>query len=133
MRSVTAVTCFGLLLASAASAAHAPHVEPLYPLSIIHWNDFHARFDDINNASDHCRPERPDERCFGGYARVVTVVRRLQHERRNANPIYLNAGDNFQGTFWYTVGRWNVTAQFLNVLPADAIVSGRRCVVNSYR
>lgn len=39
------------------------------------------------------------------------------------NPIYLNAGDNFQGTFWYNVGRWNVTSYFLNLLPADAFVS----------
>lgn len=39
------------------------------------------------------------------------------------NPIYLNAGDNFQGTFWYTVGSWNVTSQFLNMLNADAVVS----------
>lgn len=38
------------------------------------------------------------------------------------NPIYLNAGDNFQGTFWYNIGRWNVTSYFLNLLPADAFV-----------
>lgn len=43
--------------------------------------------------------------------------------KTNPNPIYLNAGDNFQGTPWYTFGRWNVTAQFLNMLKADAVVS----------
>lgn len=40
------------------------------------------------------------------------------------NPIYLNAGDNFQGTIWYNEGKWNVTNQFLNMLPADAQTIG---------
>lgn len=40
------------------------------------------------------------------------------------NPIYLNAGDNFQGTLWYNIGRWNVTVQFLNMLKADAMTIG---------
>lgn len=97
----------------------------LFTLSIIHWNDFHARFDEINTSGYHCRPsDRPN--CFGGYARLVTTVKRLQAERQH--PIFLNGGDNFQGTFWYSVGKWNVTAQFLNMLPADAIVSDRHII-----
>lgn len=34
----------------------------------------------------------------------------------------MNAGDNFQGTLWYNVFRWNVTQYFLNLLPVDAMV-----------
>lgn len=52
----------------------------------------------------------------------MTVVKKLKSER--VNPIYLNAGDNFQGTLWYNIGRWNVTNQFLNMLPADAQTIG---------
>jgi 5'-nucleotidase len=47
-----------------------------------------------------------------------------QLNNTNLNPIYLNAGDNFQGTIWYNTGRWNVTNQFLNILPADAQTIG---------
>lgn len=50
----------------------------------------------------------------------MTAIKELQAKREN--PIFLNAGDNFQGTLWYTFGRWNVTSQFLNMLKADAIV-----------
>ncbi|KAG5676388.1 hypothetical protein PVAND_006228 [Polypedilum vanderplanki] len=91
-----------------------------FPLSIIHINDFHARFDETNNQSNDCKPEI--EECIGGYARVVTTVKELLKTREN--PLYLNAGDNFQGTLWYNIGRWNVTNQFLNMLPADAQTIG---------
>jgi 5'-nucleotidase len=36
----------------------------------------------------------------------------------------LNAGDNFQGTLWYTLLRWNVTQYMLNLVPADAMTIG---------
>lgn len=51
------------------------------------------------------------------------TVKKLIEEQEDLNPIYLNAGDNFQGTLWYNIGRWNVTKEFLNMLPADAMVS----------
>ncbi|XP_052859943.1 apyrase-like [Anopheles cruzii] len=94
--------------------------EQLFPLSIVHINDFHARFEEVNTGSATCDPAV--EQCVGGYARTVTVVKQLLAERPNA--IYLNAGDNFQGTLWYNIHRWNVTAEFLNMLPADAMTIG---------
>lgn len=41
--------------------------------------------------------------CIGGYARVMTMVKQLMKERNeeNKNPVFLNIGDNFQGTLWY--------------------------------
>lgn len=78
------------------------------------------RFEETNEQSTNCKQ---GEKCIGGLARATTVIKQLMRARKNTNPIYLNAGDNFQGTFWYTVGRWNVTSYFLNKLKADAIVS----------
>uniref|UniRef100_A0A182YAL5 Apyrase n=1 Tax=Anopheles stephensi TaxID=30069 RepID=A0A182YAL5_ANOST len=95
----------------------------LYPLAIIHLNDFHARFEETNTVSTRCKPDE-GEQCIGGYARVVARVKALQQEYADRNPIYLNAGDSFQGTIWYTLLRWNVTAHFLNLLPADAMTLG---------
>lgn len=77
-----------------------------------------CRFEETNEAAGRCQAS---EKCIGGYARAVSVIKELKNTR--INPIYLNAGDNFQGTFWYTVGGWNVTSYFLNMLNADAIVS----------
>lgn len=117
--SITMLHVYLLIQLHFTLSSHVPK-DDLFTLSIIHWNDFHARFEEINRSGDHCRPaDRPN--CLGGYSRLVTTVKQLQRERQN--PIYLNAGDNFQGTFWYNIGKWNVTAQFLNILPADAIVS----------
>lgn len=93
--------------------------EELFELSIIHINDFHARFEEINEQALPCRE---GETCIGGLARMATVVNGLKLRRKNS--IFLNAGDNFQGTFWYSLLRYNVTATFLNQLPADAITLG---------
>lgn len=82
------------------------------------------RFEETNERSTGCKT---GEKCIGGYARAITIVKQLMESRKNMNPIYLNAGDNFQGTIWYNVGRWNVTSHFLNLLKADAIV---RIVLN---
>lgn len=92
--------------------------EKLFPLSIIHINDIHAKFEQINLNANTCRDVN---NCVGGYARVVTMIRQLK--RKQPNPLYLNAGDNFQGTLWYTLFRWNVTQYLLNLEPADVMVS----------
>jgi 5'-nucleotidase len=93
--------------------------QELFELSIIHISDFHARFDETNDKSLPCTQ---NDVGIGGYARIKTVVDYLRANRRNS--IYLNAGDNFQGTFWYNLLRHNVTSYFLNLLPADAITLG---------
>uniref|UniRef100_A0A336MEE1 apyrase n=1 Tax=Culicoides sonorensis TaxID=179676 RepID=A0A336MEE1_CULSO len=95
--------------------------DDLFPLAIIHINDFHARFEETNTASNPCKAE---ETCIGGYARTVTVVKQLKEKLKDKNPLYLNAGDNFQGSLWYSFKRWNVTSQFLNLLRADVMTIG---------
>lgn len=91
-----------------------------FPVSIIHFNDMHARFDETNMMSNTCK--QGDE-CIGGYARVVSKVKELLATKADRNPIFLNAADNYQGTLWYNIYRWNVTSYFLNLFPADATVS----------
>ncbi|XP_050084841.1 apyrase-like [Anopheles aquasalis] len=97
--------------------------DELYPLTVIHVNDLHARYEETNIVSTRCKPDE-GERCIAGYGRTVARVKALQREYADRNPIYLNAGDSFQGTIWYTLLRWNVTSYFLNLLPADAMTLG---------
>lgn len=106
----------GLFIAINIAIASA---QDLFPVSLIHLNDMHARFDETNMFSNTCKK---DDECIGGYARVVTKVKELLSSQTDKNPIYLNAADNFQGTLWYNMYRWNVTSHFLNLLPADAMV-----------
>jgi 5'-nucleotidase len=91
----------------------------LFQLSIVHINDFHARFEETNDRSLACLQ---GQTCIAGFARMKTVVDSLMAKRENS--ILLNAGDNFQGTFWYNLLRYNVTAHFLNLLPTDATTLG---------
>lgn len=90
-----------------------------YELSIIHINDLHARYDDINDLAIKCKPEI--ETCYGGYARNVATIKRLQSEAENS--IFVNAGDNYFGTLYHDLFKWRVAVNMLNALKADAIVS----------
>jgi 5'-nucleotidase len=92
----------------------------LFELSIIHFNDFHAHFDQTDPYGNACKEDQEDL-CVGGIARIATKFKELRKERRN--PLFLNAGDNFQGTLWYSMYKWNVTAHFLNMLQLDALVT----------
>ncbi|XP_020284123.1 apyrase isoform X2 [Pseudomyrmex gracilis] len=98
-----------------------PNRTDLFELSIIHLNDFHARFEQTGPTSGTCR-KGEEENCVGGFARLYTAVNQLVNERPNA--IFLNAGDHFQGTLWYNIHRWNVTAKFMNMLPHDVMTIG---------
>ncbi|XP_075156413.1 5'-nucleotidase-related protein-like [Haematobia irritans] len=103
------------------SQTHIANRDELFPMSIIHINDFHARFEPTDLTGGSCGT---GDICIGGYARTVYTVKRLLDEQKDKNPVYFNAGDSFQGTLWYNIGRWNVTSQFLNMLPADAMTLG---------
>ncbi|XP_058056197.1 apyrase-like [Anopheles bellator] len=105
------------------SKPHKARTSDLFPLTVIHVNDLHARYEETNSVSTRCKPDE-GERCIGGYGRVVARIKSLQQQYADRNPIYLNAGDSFQGTIWYTLLRWNVTSHFLNLLPADAMTLG---------
>lgn len=75
------------------------------------------RFPQTDDNSKTCMP---NDVCIGGFARMTTVVNSLR--ALHTNPIYLNAGDTYQGTLFYTLGRWNVTQHFMNICKPDAMV-----------
>ena len=59
--------------------------------------------------------------CFGGVARLKKTVDDLKNDYENV--VFVNAGDFYQGTVWYTSFKWNVVAQFANLLNFDAMVN----------
>ncbi|CAH0678027.1 unnamed protein product [Spodoptera exigua] len=67
-------------------------------------------------------PCSQNDTCIGGFARLATLVRQRLVEEPDS--LLLNAGDSFQGTLWYNILRWNVTQDFMNMLPHDAHVLG---------
>ncbi|CAG5038708.1 unnamed protein product [Parnassius apollo] len=110
MKEVLGVFCF-------LSVAFAQNE---FALNILHYNDFHARFVETSPAGTVCNPTVAP--CIGGFARLATVVR--EAIQREPNSLLLNGGDSFQGTIWYNLLRWNVTQDFMNMLPHDAHVLG---------
>lgn len=103
-----------------------------YRLLVLHTNDMHSRFDQIDETGgvECASVDRP---CYGGFARLKTVVDR---ERRNADAdgtLFLNAGDTFQGTAYYTLLKWQAVERMVRELGIDVMVSARRIDVRTDR
>ncbi|EDW61292.1 protein 5NUC [Drosophila virilis] len=96
-------------------------------LIILHNNDMHARFEQTNKNGGTCTQEDANtDKCYGGFARVASEVRKYREEAKNGGtPVfYLNAGDTYTGTAWFSVFKDNITSAFLNKLQPDAISLG---------
>nr|XP_054933075.1 snake venom 5'-nucleotidase-like isoform X1 [Dermacentor andersoni] len=70
-----------------------------FTLTVLHTNDVHSHIDESSKHGGLCTGDRAE--CVGGIARIVTKVKELK--KTYPNTIFVNAGDFFQGTAWYTV------------------------------
>ncbi|UUP16869.1 5'-nucleotidase C-terminal domain-containing protein [Nitratireductor thuwali] len=114
-----------LALTSSALALTATQSFADYTLNILHINDWHSRIESINKYDSTCSAEDEAEgNCFGGAARLVTAVRDRRKALDGQNVLFLNAGDNFQGSLFYTTYKGEVEAEFLNLMGTDAMVVG---------
>lgn len=94
-----------------------------YSLTILHTNDFHARFEPISKYNSGCSAEDNDEgKCFGGSARLVTAVEAAR--ARSNNSILVDGGDQFQGTLFYTYYKGALAAEMMNKLGYDGMTVG---------
>lgn len=93
-----------------------------FDLTIVHFNDFHARFEPVDVATSGRCHAGQEEYCVGGFARLYTLATRLKEKYPTA--LVLNAGDVFTGTLWFSLFKYNVTATFLNMIPQDAMTIG---------
>ncbi|XP_025829677.1 apyrase [Agrilus planipennis] len=116
--AICVITCHQDVARSAPTAGEIQHD---FLLSVIHLNDFHARFEPISYKTlESCNSNVTE--CVGGFSRTFTLIDTLRKTR--PNPIVLNAGDNFQGTIWYNIFKWNATLHFMNLLHLNASTLG---------
>lgn len=112
-------------VAVSACAAGAAHAE--YTLHILHVNDLHSRIESINAYNSTCDAgtEAKGE-CFGGVARLAAAVNALRDSIRTegGNVIVLDAGDQYQGSLFYTTYKGKDTAEFMNAIGFDAMALG---------
>ncbi|KAL0123038.1 hypothetical protein PUN28_007577 [Cardiocondyla obscurior] len=120
------VTCYFVALLIAANEIFASPTlrkDEEFTIQIIHTNDMHARFEETSKLSTVCTPEDSTAgKCYGGFARIATLVRQARSKSRPT--IFLNAGDTYQGTPWYSVYKWKAVTWFMNLLAPDAISLG---------
>ncbi|KAH8290201.1 hypothetical protein KR054_001016, partial [Drosophila jambulina] len=91
---------------------------------LLHTNDMHARYDQVSAKGGKCKAEEAQHGlCYGGFGRVATALEKYRKEEKDP-VIYLNGGDTFHGTAWYTVYQGKMVAQMLNILAPDAMTLG---------
>jgi 5'-nucleotidase/UDP-sugar diphosphatase len=98
-----------------------------YTLNILHINDLHSRIESINRFDSTCSSEDETEgKCFGGIARVKTKIdeRRDALTGEGANVLVLDAGDQFQGSLFYSTYKGKAAAEFMNGIGFDAMAVG---------
>ncbi len=98
-----------------------------YTLHVLHINDLHSRIEPINKYDSTCDAEtQAKDECFGGIARVATKVRELRDQIRaeGGNVIVLDAGDQYQGSLFYTTYKGDEVAEFMNAIGFDAMAIG---------
>ncbi|CAH2092771.1 unnamed protein product [Euphydryas editha] len=88
----------------------------------------HARFEQTSQLSGACTiADREAGKCYGGFPRVAHVVKEARKAAASGEGppvLYLNAGDTYTGTAWFTIYKWKVAAEFLNALQPDAVSLG---------
>lgn len=91
-----------------------------FNISFFHVNDVHAHLDEFASSGADCT--NPSRGCFGGYPRIKTII---QNQRPQYNDsLWLNVGDEFQGTLFYSFYGGEKIAQTLNQLKFDAMTLG---------
>ena len=93
-----------------------------YNISIYHLNDVHAHLDEFRSTGVDCAD--PTKGCFGGYARVKTVIDGTRPTKEDG--LFLNAGDEFQGTLFYSFYGGEKIAETINQLGFDAMTVGNQ-------
>jgi 5'-nucleotidase / UDP-sugar diphosphatase len=117
------ITMTRLFMGAAALALSAGSAMAEYKLTILHTNDFHARFEPISKYDSGCSEEDNVEgKCFGGSARLITAINEAR--TRTNNSILVDGGDQFQGTLFYTYYKGALAAEMMNKMGYDGMTVG---------
>lgn len=113
-RSIAAPVLLAMLVALPARAE---------TLTILHTNDVHSRIEPISNFNNTCSADEDAAgACFGGTARLVAAVRSARDATDNS--ILVDAGDQFQGSLFYSLYKGAAAAETMKALDYDSMTVG---------
>ncbi|SCM72188.1 putative 5`-nucleotidase protein [uncultured Pleomorphomonas sp.] len=113
------------ILSAGALALSAGTALADFQLTILHINDLHSRIEPINKFDSTCSAEESQAgECFGGIARVKSAIDGKRQELSGANLLVLDAGDEFQGSLYYSTFKSGPVAEFMNGIGFDAMAIG---------
>jgi len=96
-----------------------------FTVNILHINDMHSRIQPISRFDSTCSAEDDAAgECFGGAARVATKIGELRAELDGQNVLVLDAGDQFQGSLFFTTYEGLAAAEIMNAIGFDAMTLG---------
>jgi 5'-nucleotidase / UDP-sugar diphosphatase len=118
------MTRMRLVLATAAIAMPT-FASAEFRLHILHINDFHSRIESITASESTCDAEgEAAGECFGGVARLKAAIDAKRAELEGENVLVLDAGDQFQGSAFFTTYSGQAEAEFMNAIGFDAMALG---------
>ena len=122
MRVFRSLFVFLLSLALAVQVQAADAAKP-YRLTILHTNDIHAHMAEFDRFGQTCSAEDLAKGgCVGGYPRLAAAVAAAR--KKGGNILLLDAGDQFQGTLFYTVHKGVPSREAMNALHYTAMTLG---------
>ena len=96
-------------------------------LHILHFNDFHSRIESINRFNSTCSAgDEAEGRCYGGAARLYALISQMRGaiEAEGHPVLVLDAGDDSQGSLFYTTYGGRVEAELLERIGVDVMAVG---------
>nr|AGJ90350.1 apyrase [Ornithodoros moubata] len=94
-----------------------------FTLTILHTNDIHSHFDESNQWGGPCVPKNnKTDHCVAGVTRLATLVKKMKKEYPKA--LFMNAGDFYQGSVWYTVLKDRIVSAVMKELKYNAVSLG---------
>ncbi|KIY99167.1 Protein 5NUC [Monoraphidium neglectum] len=104
------------------SLAAAPAPKELH---IVHINDVHNRIEQTSTSSTTCSDaQAASGLCLGGWGRISSYVNAARKKAAAAKAafLFLDAGDQFDGTLWDVVYKGAATAKMQNIVKPDVMV-----------
>ncbi len=98
---------------------------PAHRLTLLHMNDFHSRHEPVDLQALTCATDTAAA-CYGGAARLATALamERTAAESDGRTVLLLDAGDQFQGSLFYTVHHGDAELAVMHALGTDAMTIG---------